>query len=71
MKTPPPPRYATGGGQPWKMVRETSGLSTDFSRHFDEPEHQAVPLLLDVVLERDLIGTAIDSLIWHVRPVRR
>ena len=30
----PPPRYASGRGQPWKLVRETSGLSTDFSRHF-------------------------------------
>ena len=47
----------TGSRDPLGRV-ETS-VVTSSGKQNSEPEHKAVPLLLDVVLERDLIGSAI------------
>jgi hypothetical protein len=47
-----------------------TAVSSPSGKRNSEPDHKAVPVLLDVVLEWHLIGSATSSLVWHVRRER-
>jgi hypothetical protein len=61
------PRTTVGTGSRDLSVEYRLPVSSQSGKQNSEPDHNAVPVLLDVGLERHLIGSATSSLICHVR----